>query len=351
MTIKELSDLAGVSTATVSRAFKENSDINAETRKHILALAEQVGYRPKQYVLRKRTARKNLTVGVVLDCGSYPFSNVVLTGICNAMNAEGVTVLCANSQDDPQQSILCLDRMRDLVDGLIVVPATEQNDYNIQFLEEINRSIPVLTLIRSTNLNHIDTVRVDNYTPTYNAISLLIDHGHEHIAIINGPMKIKPSHDKLTAYAAAMSDHNLPIRSEYICYGEFDEQKICDLTIDLITRFPAITALVTANTTITRGCLKALDELNLQIPDDIAIISYGNDFCFSLRPLHITAIADPHIVMGQQAAQLLLQRIRTRKHNKKRPPERIIISSELIIRGSEIFPKNRLSERRKPTPF
>ena len=344
VTIKTIAELANVSIATVSRAFSEDSSITDETRTAILKIAQEHGYMPKQYRKRVSSGAKCSMIGVIISCHNYPWFNRILGGISSVMEPAGITPVFADTCENPHNDITSINRLKDIASGLLVVTSTELDSYSTSFLEEINHTIPVITMIRNTNIPNIDSIKIDGFRPTYDAINILIENGHQHIGIINGPMIFKPSFDRFAAYTEALRGNGIPIRNEYVCYGNFDESFARDLTLNLIRDNPQITAIFSANTAITRGCLLAFEQAGISVPDDMAFISYGDDFYFGLNCLNISVVSDPDYQIGVRAANLLLQRIQKPQSNKNRQPERIVVIPECILRGSEIYPKNRVCD-------
>ncbi|PYG89435.1 LacI family transcriptional regulator [Ruminiclostridium sufflavum DSM 19573] len=340
VTINDIANAAGVSIATVSRALNSDANINESTKAAIQKIADEMNYRPKNYRKRIKSTWKQSMIGVIISCNNYPWFNRIMSGISSVLESEDITPIFANTSENPQKDITCINKLKDIVQGLLVVTSTELDGYNTSFLEEINQTIPVVTMIRNTNIPCIDSIKVDGFRPTYDAINILLDGGHRHIGIINGPMIFKPSFDRFAAYTEALSSRGIPIRNEYVCYGNFNEENSCDLTVKLIKSNPSITAIFAANTAISRGCLLAFEQCNIHIPDDMAFISYGDDFSFGLKNLNISVISDPDIEIGCQAANLLLQRIKQVRIQKNRNPERIIVTPNIILRGSEVYPKN-----------
>ena len=339
-TINEIAKIAGVSVATVSRAFNDSSRISSSTKKKILNIAHDLNYSPKQYKKRKAHKYNYSTVGVVISCRNYPWCNLIMGGISSVLETKNITPVYTDTNEAPYREIICIDKLKNFVSGMLVVSSTELDDYSTNFLVDINKSIPVVTLVRNINLDYIDSVGIDCFHHTCTAINHLVDNGHQHIAIINGPMIIKPSLDRFAAYVEVLRKRNIPVRNEYIYYGGFDENNAFDLTIDMLDSHPRITAIFSSNTVITRGCLKAFDHRNIKIPSDIAFISYGDDYSFSLKNMNITAISDPNFEIGQKAATLLLNRMQDKMRLNK-DIKRIIVKPEIYWRGSEMFPKNR----------
>lgn len=174
-----------------------------------------------------------------------------------------------------------------------------------------------------------------------NARATPIAQGHKHIAIINGPMTFKLSFERLAAYTEALRANDIPIRNEYICYGNFKEENARDLTVELIKNHPKVTAIFSTNNAISRGCLLAFDNCNISVPNDIAFLSYGDEFSFGLNNLNISVVSDPNFEIGKKAAELLLERM-TQMKAPKTKPARIIFTPSIILRGSEQFPKNKI---------
>lgn len=340
-TIQEIARLAGVSVATVSRAFSDDASIAEDKRKAILDIAYQQNYRPKQYKKRCSGVSKQSMIGVIISCHNYPWFNHILGGISSIMEEAGITPIFADTSENPHKDVTIINRMKDIASGLLVVTSTELDTYSTDFLREINQTIPVVTMLRNTNIPNIDSIKIDGFRPTYDAINILIDNGHRHIGIVNGPMIFKPSFDRFAAYTEALRGRGIPINNEYVCYGNFSEDHACDLAVNMIRSNPEITAIFSANTAISRGCLLAFEQCGVRIPDDMAFISYGDDYYFSLKCLNLSVVSDPDYQIGIQAAQLLLRRIQQLQPQKGRTPERIVVVPEIILRGSEVFPKNR----------
>jgi DNA-binding LacI/PurR family transcriptional regulator len=89
------------------------------------------------------------------------------------------------------------------------------------------------------------------------------------------------------------------------------------------------------------GCFEAIADMGLKVPDDISLISFDDFYFFGTSGFHISAVSRPTKQMGVEAAKLLVERMINGKKHKDQMAKRIILSPQLILRGSEIFPKNR----------
>lgn len=338
ISIDEFAKQCGVSKATASRAFKEYSPINADTRETILRKAEELGYKPKEYNKRVDTATGSRLIGVMIGMASYPYANDICMAVSDILENAGFIPLFLNNQNGDNSEIRLLNAVKDMISGLIIVPSSTQNEYNAKFIKQLSKKIPVIFLIRRIPDVNVDSITIKNYSGVINATRLLLDHGHKNIGFFTGPMNITPSHDKLTGYTDALKRYDVPVNGDYICYGEHNIRKTADQVQDLLTRHPEITALITSNIIMTRGVLLGIEHMHLSVPDNVSIVSYGNDTLMSVGKSKISCIYDYHYDVGVQAANLLLRRLRDFTANKKYEPEQISVNPELIIRGSEVFP-------------
>lgn len=342
--IHDVAKLAGVSITTVSRAFNDQGGLSPETREKILNVAEKLNYAPKKYQKLGHKLVKNSNIGVIISFRSCPWCNVIMDGICDFLETEGILPVFVNTNEIPYREITCIDKLKNSVSGMIVYSSTEFNKYCTDFLIDVSKNIPIVTIVRNTNLYNIDSISIDTYRPTYNLLSELIKNGHKHIAIINGPMVIKPSMERFNAYTQVLKDNGIPLRNEYIFYSDFNEQKASEIAGEILKIAPKVTAVFASNSVIAQGCLKGFMNHNIKIPDDMAFVCSGDTFAFSLPGSQISVIADPDYEIGYKGASLLLDRIKNPIGKKNHNPQRIILEPKIILRGSERYPQTRNAE-------
>lgn len=169
----------------------------------------------------------------------------------------------------------------------------------------------------------------------------LISNGHTEIAIIAGLITSKPGLDRLEGYLEALRFSNIPIKEEYILYGNFKKDSAYELTHKLLDTRKKVTAIFSSNNLMSVGCYEAIFDMGMKIPDDISLISFDDFYFFGTGGFNISAVSRPTMQMGVEAAKLLVDRIKKGKKYKDQMSKRIILSPHLILRGSEIFPKNR----------
>lgn len=341
--ISDIANNTGYSVSTVSRAFKPGSAISDKTRMEILTFAKESGFEPKKYKSRKRNLSGHRIVALLINARNYPFANNVLCGLEDALSENDIEVIIVDTQDDISVERSALDYIKNAVDGIVIVPCSEPKGYNSDFLCQINRKIPVITIIRSMYIDSIDSVSENTYTSSYRMTKLLLDHGHRNIAFISGPLRYNPNMNKLSAYTQALSESVSNVSGQYICYCDFNENRVAAQLTELLTNHSEITAIFSANIPITRGCLLALARLGLSVPRNIALVSHGDDLSF-LYGSSITVASDPHYDVGKTAGNLMAEKLVNYKFDSKKASKRIVLYPELIMRGSEAYPIEPLSK-------
>ena len=247
LSIDEFAKKCKVSKATVSRAFRENSGISRETKDFILARAQELHYKPKAYTKRVQPTAHSSMIGIMLGIKPYPYANDLCMAISEVVEAAGYVPVIFNNQNGDMSEVKALNAAKNILSGLIIVPATTQNEYNSKFIKQISKKMPVMCIIRKLNDVTLDSITIKNYSGLLNATRLLLDHGHKNIGFFTGPMNIAPSHDKLTGYTDALNRYNVPVNGDYIVYGEHDIKKTAAQVKELLFKHPEITALITSN--------------------------------------------------------------------------------------------------------
>lgn len=341
-TIKEVAAKADVSTATVSRVFSGKGYVDQETRAKVKSVAQKLNYTPKKYKTRQLQFDFQNVICVVIPDIHNTYYIEVIQGIEREMDKQGIEVLIFNTAEDPDKEIRCLNMLRQSrIGGLIAVPVSDAVSYNAECLIEINNSdIPVVILDRDIRAGNLDGVFMDNFNGAYQSIQTFIKNGHKNIAIICGPTTSTSGIERLNGYLEALKDNHIQVREEYILYGDFMQNCAYKLTRKLVERHKEVTAIFASNSRMSAGSILALAEKRLEIPDDIAFIACGK---LDLINHKISSVIYPTMAIGSECARILLEKMQLGKRKKTTTKRRVTFDMELLLRGSEIYPKNRLS--------
>ena len=326
-TVKQVAALAGVSTATVSRALAGDGRVSEALRARVLQAAASLNYRPNR-AARSLRVRRSLTVGVVIPDIQNTFFTSVVRGIEHVLETERFTFLLGNSDGRPERERLYLDTLRaEGAAGVIVVPSQRELD---AYDELYAAGLPVVTLDRVAPGLKGDQVAVDNQAGAYAAVAHLTRLGHQRIGFVSGPPHLNVARERTAGYEQALRDAGLPIDRALVKVGDFQQAGGRTATEALLDVRPRPTALFVANNLMTLGAFEVLHERRLQIPGNIAVVGFDDmPWATSLQP-PLTVVAQPTFELGVCAAQLLLARLR----EPGRPFRRVVLETRLIVRAS-----------------
>ena len=340
--IKDVAIKANVSIATVSRVFNNSGYVAEEKRKAVIDAAKQLGYKPPEKSKKDFEKVANDIVGVVIPDINNPFFSEAIKGIIQVFRQNNINILICDTDESPELEIQSLQTLRrEKVGGIIIAPVSGAVEYNAEYLKWFNSmGVPIVLLDRDIKLSGFDGVFLDSFRGAFDAVKTLIGNGHTEIAIIAGLITSKPGIDRLEGYLEALRLNNLPIKEEYILYGNFKKDSAYELTYKLLETRKKVTAIFSSNNLMSVGCYEAIYDKGMKIPDDISLISFDDFYFFGTGGFNISAVSRPTMQMGVEAAKLLVDQIKKRK-SKDQMSKRIILSPHLMLRGSEKFPKNR----------
>ncbi|MFG6114888.1 LacI family DNA-binding transcriptional regulator [Halobacillus sp. MO56] len=330
-TIKDIAKLAGVSVTTVSRALNGYSDVNAKTRQKIEAIAKEIEYSPNS-LARSLVMKKTKTIGLLVSGLSRDGSkdNIVfdvLTGIneyCGAMEYDLVLFNTNTSkQKEKTYTQLCRERR---VDGVIVQGIKKDDPYLIEIFESDIPCVLIDVPLENETTGYITT---DNVDGTFRAVQHLSGLGHTSIAMVNGHDQAFVSQERLRGFELGMKKHELTIRKEWIVNGAYTELKAEQVSLELLTAFPEITAVVSASDLMALGVMRAAKQLNRKIPDDLSLVGYDDITLAAYVSPALTTIAQDTFRMGFTAAELLVGILQGTETNRVK-----IIENELKVRES-----------------
>jgi LacI family transcriptional regulator len=190
--------------------------------------------------------------------------------------------------------------------------------------------MPVVMIDRDVPNVEADAVLSDNRLGGFLATRHLLELGHRRIACIAGPRTITPSAERITGYRKALEEAGLSYDEGLIVRGDYHAQSGMDITHSLLKRDPRPTAIFALNDLMAIGALRAAAEAGCSIPQDLAVVGYDDLEIAHFTNPPLTTIAQPKKEIGAQAVNLLADRI----SQKDRPPSRLVLPPELIVRRS-----------------
>ncbi|MCK4551943.1 MAG: LacI family DNA-binding transcriptional regulator [Tenericutes bacterium] len=332
---KDIAIEAGVSVATVSRVMNQSGYVKDETKNKVLEAFKALANKDKMFG-QSILNRKIKIIGVVIPDISNPFFGEVIKGISRIADKYSASLLVCNTEELLEKELRYLDLFKtNNIVGLIITPKTDQVGYNSKYLYQLeDLGVPIVLLDRGINISHFNSVFVNNVSGAFDAINALISEGHKDIAIISGPMSSKPGRERFYGYENALRGNDMKVNDDFVFFGDFKLESGYEITKKILQMKNRPTAIFASNNMMALGCVKAIVESKLSIPNDIAFISFDDVEMFEIMNLNISTVSRPTQLMGEVAAEMLFELIENNQV-KNTSIKEILLETKLVLRGSE----------------
>lgn len=335
MTLKEIADIVGVSSSTVSLVLNNRDGVGAETRQKVERALRQYNYVPR------KQAKSNLSDiiyiakyaihGMIAE-ENQGFIASIVDQIIQECNCNDIDVIIANYSKTTIKQIVS-DVELSGASGVIFI-GTELSS---QQAEELTLfSVPLVVVDNACMYRNLNSVLMTNQDIAYIATKYLIDLGHQEIGYLCSNTSTSNLLWRKCGYEEALADHQvkrgvrLPVTPTLSkAYEDMREH------LAIIKNLPS--AFFADNDTIAIGAMRAIQEAGYKIPQDVSIIGVDNIPYSAVCNPPLTTISISRNEMGIQAVNLLRYKI----VNPQTPPIRVQVCGELTVRAStQIFQKN-----------
>jgi len=321
-TVYEVAELAGVSTASVSRVLAGNDRVRPETRAKVMAAVAELGYVPSgaaQNLANRRTGVLGLCfpdlVGDqdIVESDTMYWYDEVIRGMERAARRSGFAVLIAASHESDDETMVTMVASR--CDGLAVLAHTVPSDA----LERLAQRMPVVVLAAPREPgardpgdgtgSRLDHLSVANRDGAYALAAHLTDvHGYQDVRFVAGPDS-PDSVSRFTGFRSAMTERGLPVPEQPDLVGDFTTAGGRRVVAKLLADGNLPGALVCVNDQTAVGVMAALRQAGVRVPGEVAVAGFdGIQLGQHLRP-SLTTVVQPMQTFGAEAVRLLRDRI------------------------------------------
>lgn len=333
--IRDVARLAGVSPATVSRILNKQMDYNTprETREKVLRAVMELNYKPLvkgNAAIKSGQSMAGISIGCLLTAtkGKYsdPYYLDILSGIESEMERLGATVTFVQTEYNLENPVI-LNRLRDSgLDGLVLMRSLEKEPFDLL------RSVVSHIVGIDTEHTPIDNIEYDHPRVSKMAVEYLYSRGHRQIGFIGSGTGASPMtrSRRYRGYREAMDDFGLEIRPEWVLDCGWDDKQCMKLIEKAFRTCGLPDALYISSGLMAMAGLRALYQLGIRVPDEVAVIGMSNIEMSQYANPPLTTVNVPTFEMGITAARVLMDRIK----GDTSLPKRIILPSELIKRDS-----------------
>lgn len=327
-TIQDVARLAGVSTATASRAISGYGYVSPASRDQVLAAAAELGYVPNRLARGLKTRRSGLVALLVPEIVNS-FYTTIARGVEDVANANGLQVIVGNTDENVAKERAYTELMVSTrVDGVVIAPASS----TARTLKPLqNARTPTVLVDRSVEGFAADLVRGDSSGGARALTDHLLSLGHTRIALINGNLTTSVAREREVGFRRACAAAGIPVDDRLVSSGSWFVEDAAARTGEILDQTDPPRAILATNNFMAIGAFRALRERDLRVPEDVAVVSFDDVPDAAEIDPFLTALAQPAYSMGTIAMQLLLERI---GGSFRGEPRDVTLSPRLIVRRS-----------------
>lgn len=327
MKINEIAELAGVSSAAVSRYFN-NRSLSEEKREAIRKVVEKTGYQPSRQASMLRT-QKTRMIGVVLPRINSSSVGSMIEGILSTLNEEGYELLLADTQNNPEKELEYLSVFdKKQVDGVIFISTVLTSEHRT-ILKQMR--LPLVMI--GQRLSGCRCVYFDDYHAAYETTSLLINKGCKKIGYLSAIHEDEAvGKERYRGFRDALTDQGMEEQREHYQIADFSMDSGYEKIQVLWDQYGPFDGVVGATDMITIGAMQWLREQGLRIPDDIMIAGHGDSGYSRVTTPTLTTVHYDYRESGALAARMMLDILA----EKPTSVAEMMLGCSLVERGSTI---------------
>ena len=303
-TIRDIRDRTGLSLATISK-YLNGGNVLPKTRELIEEAIDALHYEVNE-LARGLVTNRTKTIGVLVYDIQCLFVGNMLHYLGQELHKSGYAMLicdsCNNEEMEKENLQFLLSRK---VDGILIFAVSLTGG----FLDPAKRAgVPIVLLDRAFRGEEVDCVEVDNRTAVFRAAQMLIEYGHRKIALVASDVEYTGVERK-KGYEDALRTYGISVPEGYRVSGRHSFELGYQGMKGLLAMKEAPTAVILSNYDTTLGGILALNESDMNCPEDISVIGFDDMLMSKVIRPKLWIVSQPMREMSEKAVQMLLARI------------------------------------------
>jgi DNA-binding LacI/PurR family transcriptional regulator len=329
-TMADVATRAGVSRTLVSFILDGKPGASAETRRRVLAVAEEIGYQPDS-AARLLARGRSRTLGVLMDVRQL-FEAELVTGIYPAAESLGYEVLLSANLPDREESVPVDALLSHRCGGLILLGPTA----DVGYLESLTHRVPVVVVGRrlATTVDNLATVRTDDAKGMRQAVSYLVELGHRDIHHVDGGTD-PGSADRRRAYRTAMRNHGLSNHARVIP-GAHNEEAGAAAARTMLAQPTLPTAVLAGNDRCALGLLDVFTRAGIKVPEELSLIGYDDSHLSDNPRIDLTTVHQEAAAIARHSVQLAVDMLEESSSGSAD----VVLEPKLVVRGTTAAPRD-----------
>jgi LacI family transcriptional regulator len=320
--VYDVAKRASVSIATVSRVLRGSAPVAAETRRRVLAAAEELQWRPSR-LARAFVAQSHGAVGIVFPDLGGPYYSRVIAGFEETAAERRAAVLILATHGRANADELVSD-LADRVDGLVVMGRTITDGV----VAAIARSNLPIVLLARPPVGDTVAVRAANGAPASALTRHLLAHGRRHIVFVGDPARSSDVNERWQGVRRALRGAGLDTNLAVMPCEGFDVEHGYKAGLELFAAGNPVDAVMCANDEVAAGVLRAAAAAELSVPDDLVVTGWDDAAVATRTHPPLTTVRQPMHDLGQRAARLLFERIDGQANSS------VVLRTSIVLRES-----------------
>lgn len=332
ITLQDIANQLSISKATVSIVLNGHGDakrVSKETQERIIQFARENNYKAN-YLARGLSLGKSDTIGLIVpNIGDSYFARIARRIERKARRSGYNVVFSSTRESRDRESELIQTMLSRGVDGLIIASSQKNQD---DILRLKKNKFPFVLIDRYYPETETNFVGEDNEGGASVATKQLVKTGRKRIGFVSLKNDLEAIHDRLAGYRLTMKQNGLPVEKDFIrkLDYEYAESDMLEQIKTLVSGPANIDGIVFATHFLAASGMRALKEINVRVPEDVALVSFGQMNAFDLVDPPITSIIQPVDELGDRAVEILLENLGGKITNHRR----VILNNKLEIRKS-----------------
>ncbi len=330
-TIKDIANVLGLTPSAVSKALNDHPRISEKTKVSVQQVARNLNYEPNHLASALRKGKSNL-VGVIIPRANSTFFSAVLQSIESVLNKKGYNIIVSQSYESYDKECKNIDALLyTQVDGILASLANETKDFT-HYKKIKRKGVPLVLFDRGENEIGVDYIGIDDYKSSHMIVDHLVAQKCKRIAHIAGYSHTRIYKNRIQGYKDALEVHELPSDDILLVESNLRIEDGRTIMEQFLDQDEVPDAVYAASDYAALGALQVLQERNIKVPEEIAIVGFSNEPFTSLVTPSITSINQHSEEIGRLTAEAFLRRI----EDANTPPvlNKIILNPELVVRSS-----------------
>lgn len=310
-TIKDVAKVAGVSISTASYALNGQPNVSEKTRKKVLEVAKELNYYPNASARNLKT-KKTGNIGFFIYGFDGPIFGDILEGVNYELRQNGLNIIVSSGESS---AVILRERQ---VDGAIIFDSNIDNDTILKYA----LGYPVILLDRQLSGSNIHSSQVPNRKLVKNFINEIINKGYNKIGYLSGPIDSPSNNERYLGFKEALDENKIENYKHY--QGDFTTNKGYEIGLEIASSNDKPEFIYCANDETAIGLLKAFNEKNINVPNEVAIAGFDGILLGDYVSPKLTTIEIDYKKWGHELAKYISAIINNTKKEELLCPEAIV---------------------------